>query len=159
MLIDKYTKHSIFSLPLIFDDIVDRHELKANGFVNMYVYDLNIPLASNHIFLVFKNLSNELLEKFEKHHNYWNDYHSIINGVTYHIVCFQRGFSIGYIVDSTEKGLYYETDYHSKMRIIKFWNSPTNLSTSLHSYLFNPNAVRIKPVSENITKEDKIKKP
>ena len=65
MLIDKYTKHSIFSLPLIFDDIVDRHELKANGFVNMYVYDLNIPLASNHIFLVFKNLSNELLEKFE----------------------------------------------------------------------------------------------
>ena len=43
MIIDKYTKHTIFSLPLLFNSISAR-ELKDNQFINMYVYDKNRPL-------------------------------------------------------------------------------------------------------------------
>lgn len=155
MIVDKYTKHSIFSLPLIFDDILTKVDLKANGFVNMYMFDINCPLASNHIFLAFTCISATLLDKFKKHPAYFNYYTRTIDTVLYTIVVFNRGFYINFITQNTEKGLYYEMDYHSKMRIIDFWNSNTKLSKNLHSYLFNPNAIRYKPLSENITLEDK----
>ena len=44
MIVNKYTKHSIFSLPLIFDNIFNKEELKNNEFVNMYIYDINNTL-------------------------------------------------------------------------------------------------------------------
>ena len=58
MIIDKYTKHSIYSLPQIFYETLTKYDLKNNDFVNMYTSDLNHPLLSNHIFLVFHNIKN-----------------------------------------------------------------------------------------------------
>jgi hypothetical protein len=55
MIINKYTKHSIFSLPQIFYDTFTKYDLKNSEFVNMYTSDMNNPLLSNHIFLVFHN--------------------------------------------------------------------------------------------------------
>ena len=51
MLIDKYTKHSIFSLPQIFGDILSKRDLDDSEFVNMYMNDVNNPLLSSHVFL------------------------------------------------------------------------------------------------------------
>ena len=56
MIINKYTKHSIFSLPQIFYDTFTKYDLKNSEFVNMYTSDMNNPLLSNHIFLVFHNI-------------------------------------------------------------------------------------------------------
>lgn len=61
MLIDKYTKHSIFSLPQIFGDILSKRDLDDSEFVNMYMNDVNNPLLSSHVFLVFHNIKPYLL--------------------------------------------------------------------------------------------------
>lgn len=52
MLIDKYTKHSIFSLPQIFGDILSKRDLDDSEFVNMYMNDVNNPLLSSHVFSI-----------------------------------------------------------------------------------------------------------
>ena len=157
MIVDKYTKHSIFSLPLIFDNIFNKEDLKNNGFVNMYIYDINNSLLSNHFFLAFTYLSNTLLDKLKEFPNYYTNYIVIINNIKYSIVCFTRGFYADFIIKNTEKGLYYENAYESKVRILEFWNPNNRISKSLLSYLFNPNAHRLKPVSENITIQDNKK--
>ena len=74
-----------------------------------------------------------------------------------YLFCFTRGFYADFIIKNTEKGLYYENAYESKVRILEFWNPNNRISKSLLSYLFNPNAHRLKPVSENITIQDNKK--
>ena len=66
MIINKYTKHSIFSLPQIFYDTFTKYDLKNSEFVNMYTSDMNNPLLSNHIFLVFHNTKTYLIERLKK---------------------------------------------------------------------------------------------
>ena len=68
MLIDKYTKHSIFSLPQIFGDILSKRDLDDSEFVNMYMNDVNNPLLSSHVFLVFHNIKPYLLNTLKQHH-------------------------------------------------------------------------------------------
>ena len=123
----------------------------------MYIYNINNPLLSNHFFLAFTYLSNTLLDKLKEFTNYYTNYTITVNSIKYSIVCFTRGFYADFIIKNTEKGLYYENAYESKVRILEFWNPNNRISKSLLSYLFNPNAHRLKPVSENITIQDNKK--
>lgn len=155
MIIDKKTKHSIFSLPLIFEDFTNRKELEDNGFINMYTYDVNSPLSSNHIFLVFLNLKEELLNKLKNHISYYNNYSITIDNIDYTVISFKRTFIISHIVNTIDKGLYLHLSYKQKMKILSFWYNYND--TNLHRYLFDFDAKTQKPLSENITLADKNK--
>ena len=122
MIIDKYTKHTIFSLPLLFNSISAR-ELKDNQFINMYVYDKNRPLLDC-IYLVFKNISSSFLNKLSKLNNYYNTIYKSINGTIYTIVAFKQDEFDNYIINSINKAMYYTIGYENKIKIIKFWFNP-----------------------------------
>lgn len=156
MIINKYTKHSIFSLPLIFDHLLSLQELKDSDFVNMFVCDLNHPILSNHIFLVFHNLKDILLDKLKTHELYYSNYTIVIESTKYTVVVFSRGFTIYNTIDKTSKGLYNQFSYENKLRIYSFW-VPKTQNLTLHSCLFNAKCKTDPPVCENITLEDKRK--
>ena len=61
MKLNIFTKHSIFSLPLIFKEL-NKEILLSNRFINMYLADINQPLLSNSIFLMFHYPSIELID-------------------------------------------------------------------------------------------------
>lgn len=153
MLIDKYTKHSIFSLPQIFGDILKRCDLKNSEFVNMYINDVNNPLLANHIFLVFHNIKSDLSYKLEKHHLFHSKYTITKNKIKYTVFAFNRAYSIHSIINKINYGLYNLLPYDTKINILSFWNA--SISSKLHKYLFDENAKTTKPLSENITLKDK----
>lgn len=157
MLIDKFTKHTIFSLPLIFGDILNKETLKENEFVNMYEYDTNSPLLSNHIFLVFHNIKKELLDKLKSHSSYNSDYLIVKDKIKYTVVSFRKEFNIYIVVDTINKGLYYCLSYEKKIKILSFWNSGNIHLSKIHAYLFNNHIKTEKPLCENITLEDSKK--
>lgn len=157
MLIDKFTKHTIFSLPLIFGDILTRDILKENEFVNMYEYDMNHPLLSNHVFLVFHNIKKELLDKLKSHSSYNSDYLMIKDKIKYTVISFNKGFSIYVVISSINKGLYYSLPYEEKIKILSFWNKGNIHLSNIHAYLFNNHIKTEKPLCENITLEDSKK--
>ena len=149
MLIDKYTKHTIFSLPLIFDNVFVLSDLRANEFINMYTCDVNKPFLSNHIFLVFHNISDEFLSKLREHHLYVCDYLFTIDKIKYISIVFERAFTIYSIVNKIDHGLYYSLFYEDKVRIMNFWKVSVN--SNIHKYLFNEKIVKLKPLNESIT--------
>ena len=157
MIIDKYTKHSIFSLPQIFYETLTKYDLKNNDFVNMYTSDLNHPLLSNHIFLVFHNIKNYLEERLKKHILYYCNYDITMYGIRYSVFVFNRAYSIHRIVNKIDLGLYDRLSYEDKLKILTFWNLPVD--SKVHSYLFNPLIKTKKPIGENITLQDINKKP
>ena len=150
MIIDKYTKHSIFSLPLIFYNTFTKIDLKLSDFVNMYTCDLNKPMLNNHIFLVFHNIQKNLLDKLRKHHLYTCNYHFTIEKTDYTAIVFERAYTIYSIVHRIEHGLYYNLLYEDKLKILNFWEA--NCNSNIHKYLFNENIIKVKPICENITK-------
>lgn len=154
MIIDKYTKHSVFSLPLIFDNVFTRQELKDNDFINMYTYDVNHTLLSNHIFLVFRCIKKGLLDKLTALNIFHTKYELTIDNVKYVVICFIRTLNINFIIHNIDKGLYFELPYEDKVRILQFWTI-THINKRLLNYLFNPDAICIKPINESITKIDK----
>lgn len=156
MIIDTKTKHTIFSLPLIFGKILTKKELEDSEFVNMYTYDINSPLSSNHIFLVFHNIKHELLEKLRKHLNYHTEYTIVIDKIPYYVICFVRTFTISNIVNYIDRGLYLGLSYADKMKIISFWYN-CGVNSNIHQYLFNPDIKTEKPIGENITIADNKK--
>lgn len=156
MLIDRYTKHSIFSLPLIFDNLFTKDELLDSDFVNMYLYDMNNPILSNHIFLVFHNIKKPLLNRLTNICIYHNTYTIVKDNIPYTVISFNRSFIVKNVIDRINKGLYCELSYESKLKILWFWNNK-GFSSKLHSYLFDKDAKVEKPLSENITLEDKRK--
>lgn len=149
MLIDKYTKHTIFSLPLIFDNTFVLNDLKLNEFINMYTCVINKPALSNHIFLVFHNISDEFLDKLREHHLYACDYIFTIDKVRYTAIAFEKAFTIFSIVNKIDHGLYNKLLYEDKLRILNFWK--VSINSNMHKYLFNEKIVTLKPLSENIT--------
>lgn len=148
MIIDKYTKHSIFSLPILFNNKITAQELKDNRFINMYVYDENRPLMDC-IFLVFKGLSKEFLYKLSKIKGYCNYITQIIDDVDYDIISFTKDEFDNYIVDSINKGLYYTIGFDNKMKIIKFWFNP-KMNEKIFKYLFDEHCEVEKPVEEEL---------
>lgn len=152
MIIEKYTKHSIFSLPQIFYEILTRFELKANKFVNMYINDLNNPLLSNHIFLVFKDIKPYLLKRLKTHKLYYCNYLITINKITYTVIAFAQDYVTHAIVNKINLGLYERLSYDAKILIMTFWHS--DVDTAVHNWLFNPLAKVKRPVAEHITIAD-----
>lgn len=157
MIIDKYTKHSIFSLPQIFYNTFTKYDLKENEFINMYINDMNNPLLSNHIFLVFHNIKKYLIDRLKNHHLYYNNYRITLYGTQYIVFTFNKAYSIHTIVNKINLGLYERLSYNAKMKILTFWN--TNIESKVHSYLFNPNMIVQKPINEYIAIQDIRKKP
>lgn len=155
MLIDKYTKHSIFSLPQIFGDTISKRDLDESEFVNMYMYDINNPLLSNHVFLVFHNIKPYLLDTLRQNHLFHSSYTITMNRIKYTVLAFNRAYSIHTITNKIEYGLYKLINYNTKIKIIKFWNA--GVDSKLHKYLFDDNTKTVKPLSENITQQDTIK--
>lgn len=149
MIIDKYTKHTIFSLPLIFYDNLTKLDLKLNDFVNMYTCDVNKPMLNNHIFLVFHNITKELLDTLRKHHLYTCDYYFTIDNVGYTAVVFEKAYTIYSVVSKIDHGLYFNLRYEDKLKILNFWDSPRN--GNVHKYLFDELTYKLKPVNESIT--------
>ena len=135
MIINKYTKHSIFSLPQIFYDTFTKYDLKNSEFVNMYTSDMNNPLLSNHIFLVFHNTKAYLIER-----------------INYRVFTFNKAYSIHSIVNKIDLGLYERLGYQAKLQILNFWN--ISVDSKVHEYLFNPLAKVTKPVGESISLQD-----
>lgn len=152
MIVNKYTIHSIFSLPQIFFKTFNKYDLKDNKFINMYINDVNNPLLSNHIFLVFKELKPYLLERFKQHPQYHNNYLVTIDKITYQVVSFLQNYKIHSIVNKINLGLYERLAYTNKIQILMFWN--LNADTKVHEWLFNPLAKINKPIKENITIQD-----
>lgn len=152
MLIDKYTKHSIFSLPQIFGNILCRRDLIDSEFVNMYMNDINNPLLSSHIFLVFHNIKPYLLSILKHHYLFHSDYTITINKIKYTVLAFNRAYSVHSVIRKIEYGLYKSIGYETKIKILKFWNAKTD--SNLHKYLFDENTKTTKPISENITLQD-----
>lgn len=157
MLIDRPTKHTIFSLPLIFGDILTQDILKENDFVNMYESDNNNPLLSNHIFLVFHNIKKELLDKLKSHSSYNSNYDIVINKIHYTVISFNRGFSIYSVVSMINRGLYLGLSYDKKIKILNFWDKGKIFNSKLHEYLFNKDILTQKPLCENIALGDNKK--
>lgn len=155
MLIDKYTKHSIFSLPQIFGDILSKRDLDDSEFVNMYMNDVNNPLLSSHVFLVFHNIKPYLLNTLKQHHLFHCSYTITMNKIKYTVLAFNKAYCIHVITRKIEYGLYKSLGYETKIKILNFWNAGVN--GKLHKYLFDENAKTIKPLSENITLQDTIK--
>ena len=147
MIIDKYTKHTIFSLPLLFNSISAK-ELKDNQFINMYVYDKNRPLLDC-IYLVFKNISSSFLNKLSKLNNYYNTIYKSINGTIYIIVAFKQDEFDNYIINSINKAMYYTIGYENKIKIIKFWFNP-RMNENIFRYLFDENFIADPPIDECI---------
>lgn len=147
MIINKYTKHTIFSLPLLFNSISAK-ELKDNQFINMYVYDKNRPLLDC-IYLVFKNISSSFLNKLSKLNNYYNTIYKSINGTIYTIVAFKQDEFDNYIINSINKAMYYTIGYENKIKIIKFWFNP-KMNENIFRYLFDENFIADPPIDECI---------
>ena len=152
MIINKYTKHSIFSLPQIFYDTFTKYDLKNSEFVNMYTSDMNNPLLSNHILLVFHNTKAYLIERLKKHRLYYCDYTLTIDGINYRVFAFNKAYSIHSIVNKIDLGLYERLGYQAKLQILNFWN--ISVDSKVHEYLFNPLAKVTKPVGESISLQD-----
>lgn len=155
MIIDKYTKHSIFSLPILFYNRITAKELKDNQFVNMYVYDRNKPILDC-IFLVFRKLNSELLYKLSNLEGYYNHYMYNIDNVDYHVVSFTKDYYDSYIVESINKGMYYTLGFDEKMKVIKFWLNP-KMNEKIFRYLFDEKYKVEKPIKEGIEKLEKNK--
>lgn len=158
MIIDKFTKHSIFSLPLIFYNLLNQQDLKENEFVNMYTCDINNPIYSNHIFLVFHNIKDSLLNILRRYDKYEADYNIVLNNIHYKVVCFTRDFPIQNILSFVEKGKYIDFSFKNKMLILQFWNAKARKNPKLFEYLFNDELKPERPVNEIITREDTNKK-
>lgn len=158
MIIDKYTKHSIFSLPLIFSNILSKEDLIQSEFVNMYTFDINKLIYSNHIFLVFHNIKIEVLNRLKANKNFVKEYDIVINKIKFKVLCFIRDFPISNIVNFVNNGKYIDFSFESKMKILKFWDISTKNSYKLHKYLFDDTAIPEKPKNEIITIEDANKK-
>lgn len=159
MLIDKYTKYSVFSLPLIFYGILNKSDLKDNEFVNMYTCDTNKPYLSNHIFLVFHNIKDSSLKRLRSHCNFETDYDILVDSILYKVVCFTRDFPIQNIINFVNKGKYIDFIFCSKMKILRFWDATARDNPKLFQYLFDEEFIPEKPVNEVITTEDTKKKP
>lgn len=151
MKLNKFTKHSIFSLPLIFKDL-NKKILLSNRFINMYLSDINQLLLSNHIFLMFHYPSKELVETLKNYKEYVTSYAIVIEKIRYCIFVFERTDLFNFIISNTNKGLYYENSYNNKVQILNFWEVKPN--SKIHSYLFDPNCIREKPIDESITIEN-----
>lgn len=147
MIVDKYTKHTIFSLPLLFNGISAK-ELKDNQFINMYVYDKNRPLLDC-IYLVFKNINSSFLNKLSKLNSYYNTIYKSINGTIYTIVAFKQDEFDNYIINSINKAMYYTIGYENKIKIIKFWFNP-KMNENIFRYLFDENFIADPPIDECI---------
>lgn len=156
MLIDKYTVHTIFTLPIIFYDILSKNDLKDNDFVNLYTYDLNNNRYNNHIFLVFHNIKPYLEERLKNHQQYIDNYTVCINRVFFKVFVFLRSFTMKYIIDNVNKGLYNTLQYKEKIKILTFWQ--LNAESIVHQYLFDNTIKTILPICEYISKQDGTKK-
>lgn len=153
MVIDKYTKHSIFSLPQIFSETFNKYDLKENEFVNMYVNDINSPNLSNHIFLVFHGIKQSLIDTLSKHSLFETTYSITKNKVKFIVFAFKRSFYVQSIVRDIDNGLYEFLGYNAKIKILNFWEAGIN--SKIHKYLFDSNTKTDRPLCENITLEDK----
>ena len=152
MIINKYTKHSIFSLPQIFYDTFTKYDLKNSEFVNMYTSDMNNPLLSNHIFLVFHNTKTYLIERLKKHRLYYCDYTLTIDRINYRVFAFNKAYSIHSIVNKIDLGLYERLGYQAKLQILNFWHH--SVASKGHEDLINPRAQLTKPGGESIAIQD-----
>lgn len=152
MKLNIFTKHSIFSLPLIFKEL-NKKILLSNRFINMYLADINQPLLSNSIFLMFHYPSIELIETLKSYKEYITTYTLVIEEIRYCVFVFKRTDLMNFIINNTNKGLYYENSYNDKIQILNFWE--VKPSSKIHSYLFNPDCVKEKPINENITIRNK----
>lgn len=148
MELNKYTKHTIFSLPLLFNNRITATELKENQFVNMFVRDKNRPILDC-VYLMFKNLKEDLLNKFYDFVDYYNMIPFNYNGINYQIVAFTKDYFDSYIIDSINKGMYQSLNFCDKMKIIKFWYNP-KVNDKLFQYLFDNNCDVEKPNDESI---------
>ena len=128
---------------------------------NMYTSDMNNPLLSNHIFLVFHNTKAYLIERLKKHRLYYCDYTLTIDRINYRVFAFNKAYSIhsfnkAYsihsIVNKIDLGLYERLGYQAKLQILNFWN--ISVDSKVHEYLFNPLAKVTKPVGESISLQD-----
>lgn len=152
MIINKYTKHSIFSLPQIFYDTFTKYDLKVVDYsYHLYTY-LQIHYFSNHIFLVFHNTKAYLIERLKKHRLYYCDYTLTIDRINYRVFAFNKAYSIHSIVNKIDLGLYERLGYQAKLQILNFWN--ISVDSKVHEYLFNPLAKVTKPVGESIPLQD-----
>lgn len=158
MITDKYTKHTVFVLPLIFPEL-NGSDLKNSSFVNAFAYDLNCNKLGEHIFLAFKidarNIfTNKILFLLEGNENYNSDYTLTIKKVKYKIVCFNLPEStyLKACIKSIRYGDYQSLLYNTKVSIIKFWNC--SIESKVHKFLFDNSQTFTEPICEGIALQD-----
>lgn len=155
MILNKYTKNSIFSLPLYFKQLTAK-ELKDNEFVNMYVEDLNKPITDC-VHLVFKAIKPELLNKLKQTKGYHSISFYTINNVDYCVLAFTlQGNHDLLSFENIQKGKYHLLSLADKVRIIRFWYNPA-INDKIFEYLFDDTSPKDKPINEVIDVADKIK--